>query len=539
MTKKNKMIAIIVTSVAAAALMTGLIMASVTKTEESVYRETTVQYGKLTVGVTENGTVAVGTSTQTLDLDISAFASESSNGFSWQMAMPDEMNRMGDSSTNTSDDRTLVVESIDVSVGQQVEVGDALLRLTQESVDTIREELVSDVTQAQLLLHQLETEQKSTALSAAHAYETNVTYGEAAQLEYDEALEEANQLYEDALTALEEAQEQFTELQEKVETLTAQYQEESHLYEEAAYLVTYIDREEDPYGYIKAQELRTSALATVEATEDKLEEKKEELTRQETEIASLTRKLTIAEKDQKKAQIQAKSAYDIRVLQYQNASELYTIETELMEEQRQSAQEAYDSAQQKLEEFDNAIFDYAVVSEYAGVITELPVKVGDSLANGTELFVLNDYQDVTVTVSVEDDLMEQIAVGDQVNVYLPAFPDSQFKAVVEEISDATIDSNSTVTYEVTVKIEGDVSAIYEGMSSEVTFITKETKKVIYVSNRAIYRDGTAAYVLVWDEEGNAVRKDVKTGFSDGIYAEITEGLAEGDIVLIESKVGDA
>lgn len=539
MTKTNKMIAIIATIVVVIALITGLIVASMTKTEESVYRETTVQYGNLTVGVTESGTVAVGTSTQTLDLDISAFASESSNGFSWQMAMPGEMNRMGASSTNTSDDRTLVVESIYVSVGQQVEVGDALFGLTQESVDTIREELVSDVTEAQLSLHQLETEQKSTALSATHAYETNVTYGEAAQLEYDEALEEANQLYEEALTALEEAQEQFIELQEEVEALMVQHQEESHLYEEAAYLVTYIDREEDPYGYIKAQELRTTALATVETTEDKLEEKQEELTQQETEIASLTRELTTAEKEQKKAKIEAKAAYDIRVLQYQNASELYTIETELIEEQRQAAQEAYDSAQQKLEEFDNAIFDHAVVSEYAGVITELPVEVGDSLAKGTELFSLNDYQDVTVTVSVEDDHIEQITVGDQVNVYLSAFPDSQFTAVVEEISDATIDSNSTVTYEVTVKIEGDVSAIYEGMSSEVTFITKETKEVIYVSNRAIYRDGTAAYVLVWDEDGHAVRKEVQTGFSDGIYAEITEGLEEGDIVLIESKVGDS
>ena len=41
-----------------------------------------------------------------------------------------------------------------------------------------------------------------------------------------------------------------------------------------------------------------------------------------------------------------------------------------------------------------------------------------------------------------------------------------------------------------------------------------------------------------DEDGNIVTKEVTTGFSDGINVEVVEGLSEGDILLIESKVSE-
>ena len=60
-----------------------------------------------------------------------------------------------------------------------------------------------------------------------------------------------------------------------------------------------------------------------------------------------------------------------------------------------------------------------------------------------------------------------------------------------------------------------------------------------MSNRAIFRDGTRSYVKVRDENGSIVEKDVTTGFSDGVNVEITEGLSQGDTVLIESKVSES
>ena len=76
------------------------------------------------------------------------------------------------------------------------------------------------------------------------------------------------------------------------------------------------------------------------------------------------------------------------------------------------------------------------------------------------------------------------------------------------------------------------------MTGEVTFLTKETEEVTYVSNRAIFREGIKSYVKMKDDEGKIVKKEVVTGFSDGVNVEIIEGVSEGEIVLIESRVSD-
>ena len=77
------------------------------------------------------------------------------------------------------------------------------------------------------------------------------------------------------------------------------------------------------------------------------------------------------------------------------------------------------------------------------------------------------------------------------------------------------------------------------MSAQVTFITKETETVVYVSNRAVSRENGKSYVKKKEADGSITIQEVMTGFSDGINVEIKEGLSEGDTVLIESKVSDS
>ena len=77
------------------------------------------------------------------------------------------------------------------------------------------------------------------------------------------------------------------------------------------------------------------------------------------------------------------------------------------------------------------------------------------------------------------------------------------------------------------------------MTAQITFITKETETVTYVSNRAIIRENGKSYVKKKEADGSIAKQEVTTGFSDGVNVEIKEGLSEGDTVLIESKVSDS
>ena len=118
---------------------------------------------------------------------------------------------------------------------------------------------------------------------------------------------------------------------------------------------------------------------------------------------------------------------------------------------------------------------------------------------------------------------------------LNAYPDMVFAGTVEEIATST-SSSSTVSYTVTVVVEGDLDLLYSGMTGEVTFVTKELNGVLYVSNKAIIYENGRSYVNMKNSDGTMKRVAVTTGFSNGTYVEIREGLQPGDTVYIESQV---
>ena len=73
----------------------------------------------------------------------------------------------------------------------------------------------------------------------------------------------------------------------------------------------------------------------------------------------------------------------------------------------QTAEEDYEEAVEKLNEFDAVLGDQTVKSDYNGVITEISLAEGDSVDTGTTLAVLSDYDEVTVTVSQEESDLEK------------------------------------------------------------------------------------------------------------------------------------
>ena len=199
--------------------------------------------------------------------------------------------------------------------------------------------------------------------------------------------------------------------------------------------------------------------------------------------------------------------------------------------------DSYNAALAKLEAFDAYIVDNLVLSAYNGTITDVMIEAEDTIGRNYGLVTLYDEAAVTMEVSLDEEDYLAVDKEGTVNIVYDAYPDAVYAGTIAEVSDAEYDSNSgKLYYTITVSVQGESAGLYEGMTGDVTFVTKETKEVLSVSNRAIFREGTRSYVKVRDENGAIVEKDVITGFSDGVNVEIVEGLSEGDVVLIESKV---
>lgn len=521
------------------------------KEETVVYRETTVEYGDLTVGVTEDSEVSIGTTEQTFDLDISALVdsdSSSSQSSSSDMGMNMQMGNGGmmsfsfGSNSFASQAQEMEVEKVHITVGQEIAEGNVLYTLTESSVNEIRSQLEADVADTLEEYEALQVEQQEDRAQAKQGYDTYTVNGKLASIVYEQSMAELNKAVTDAEKELLEKQNQYNEnLEELMELQTELVEAQSELKEaEAAVSENYENRFNDPYYYTIYKNTRKMAETIVEDLEDEIEQLQEENKNLVAEIAKATRSWNEACRKLESGKLEAQQTLETDQYYASVASEWYSIQTEGLDNESSQVYRDYTNAVEKLESFDEYISGTDVISEYSGVITEVMLSEGDSMTSGTSLVTLYNQDEVTMDVSISEDDYQSLDMEGKVNISFTAYPDDTYTGVISEVSDAEYDSSSgEIYYTLTVTLQGDTSGLYEGMTGEVTFVTKETQEVLYVSNRAIFRDGTRSYVKVRDEAGNIQEKAVVTGFSDGVNVEIVEGLSEGDIVLIESKVSES
>ena len=147
--------------------------------EEVVYREDRVEYGSLTVGITDEATVEIGTLEQRFDLDISALVDGGSTSDTQAAgAMSGGFGGMGNGGTGmlsfgslnvdspASQSQSLEVADVGIAVGQEIREGDLIYTLTTESVDEIRGTLSEDIDDAKADYEALEVEQEESRTQA-------------------------------------------------------------------------------------------------------------------------------------------------------------------------------------------------------------------------------------------------------------------------------------------------------------------------------------------------------------------------------------
>lgn len=533
------------------------------------YRETEVIYGDLIVGITESGTVDIGTLDQTFELDMSELervetsnstsstSSASTSGFGGAggtmpgasssssgggMDMFSQIFSMAGDTSSTSgstEESVLVVKTVNVSVGQQVEVGDVLYTLEEEGVSEVEEELESNVTTAKSDLDALIADQVISKSTADYTYQSSVAYGNYSSAEYNSSITSLNDSVTENQEALTKAQESLTSYQQQLEAVTVDYEASLEVLANCEWSRDNTNKGVDTYSYIMYFQMAQTAQSTVDSLEQKMEQLESNIEQASENVTRCEQELAKAKRNLASGTLSAKETLSLRELAYSTAQETYDIAIEYLDIDIEDQEEIYADAQTKWDEFNSHINETSVCSQYSGVITSVDLSVGDSINTNDTVITLYDMAEVSVTVTVAEDDMTDIVVGSAANISFTAYSNTVYAASVTEISDATTDSSGNVTYDVTATIQGDVSGLFQGMTGDITFITKNTEAVNYVSNRAIIREGSKSYVKVKDANGTIQKIEVVTGFSDGVNVEILEGLEVGEIVLIESKVSES
>lgn len=455
---------------------------------EVVYKEVLVERGTLTVGVTESGSVSIGTLEQ--ELEIASSGSSSSNTQSTSgtsatnaMGMSGATNSGG---TSGSSSVALEVEEVYVAVGEKIAKGDPVLKFSSESVEEYRDSLEDAVKDAQVAVSEASLSAEQQKLEANYSYNLSVAQGTVAEANYQATLE---QLAEE----LESAQEAF----DKSEALVNYYQEQ-------------IDAGVDLSASLADEQENYNKLYT---------------------------RLVSAQNNYTTKSIEAEATYKKALLSSENAGSQYNVDVAGADNNIETAQDTLADAKEALAEFDACVGENGILyAEYAGTVMTFDYEAGDTISSGTTIVTFANAEEVTMTVSVSEEDIADIAVGDVVNIELTAYEDKIYLGEVLGMDTSTSSGSSTVSYNVTVAFTGDLTGIYTDMTGNVTFIEKQVEDVLFVSNKAIINEGTTFYVKVKDADGTIRKVEVETGFSDGVNVEILSGVSEGETVLIESQV---
>jgi len=213
------------------------------------------------------------------------------------------------------------------------------------------------------------------------------------------------------------------------------------------------------------------------------------------------------------------------------------IEVELAKQSVEQMKHSLQQFQQALEQAQKDLSEATITAPFNGVVASVDADEGDSVSATMTIINLIDLTSMELEVEVDEIDIAEVKPGQRAIIEVDALPALQLEGEVASISLLSKETGGLVLYEVTIGF--DVPQGYNlkiGMSAIADIILEERSNVLLVPNRAISQDsqGKPVVKVMVDEEME--ERPVVTGISDGFDTEIVDGLSEGDVVVIETKV---
>ena len=211
-----------------------------------------------------------------------------------------------------------------------------------------------------------------------------------------------------------------------------------------------------------------------------------------------------------------------------------------------------------------------IKSPIDGIVISRNVELGQTVAASLQAPVIftiaNDLSKMQINASVAEADIGGVAVDQDVDFTVDAFPSQTFRGKVVQVRNAPVTVQNVVTYDTVIGVSNPELKLKPGMTANVSIVSAHREDALKVPNgalrfrlpdekpppaprgspgagrgrqgeggarpageRAERRAQRTVYVL--PANGKPVAATIKTGISDGIATEVIEGLKEGDRVI--------
>ena len=188
--------------------------------------------------------------------------------------------------------------------------------------------------------------------------------------------------------------------------------------------------------------------------------------------------------------------------------------------------------------------NYATISSpMEGLVLSRDDEVGDAVSSilvlgsqATLVMTLGDVSEVYVLGKVDEADIGKVYLGQRARIVVESFKDKSFEGKVTKISPLGVEKDNVTTFEVRVSILNPGGELKTNMTANAEVILEEKKAILTVPESAVLydKDRKPSLEVPDAKEKNGKRKvAVKLGISNGVKAELVEGLKEGDRIVLQ------
>ncbi len=256
------------------------------------------------------------------------------------------------------------------------------------------------------------------------------------------------------------------------------------------------------------------------------------------QLSSAESRVRLAEINLKQAETDYKRDENLYNQQLISANEFDKISQQLKQaiEEKAAAEDALQVVRDGVSKSNASASSTLIRATVAGVILDIPVKVGNSVINsnsfndGTTIATIANMNDLIFRGNIDETEVGQITEGMPMKITIGALQDMKFDAVLEYISPKATENNGANQFEIKAAVRvADDSKIRAGYSANAEIVLSEAKNVVTVPESVLEFSGDSTFVLVpdgteTDGTKNYARHSVTTGLSDGVNIEIKSGI---------------
>lgn len=220
---------------------------------------------------------------------------------------------------------------------------------------------------------------------------------------------------------------------------------------------------------------------------------------------------------------QAKDAYNRMDMLYKNAS-LPDIKMTEVKTKLKQAQASYDIAKKNCR-------DFKITSPFSGVIGKKILSTGETAVPGRPVYTLLNIDQMKIKVSVPETEISDINPSLIATISSEALKGMTFKG--SRIEKGVEADPLAHTYDVYITVENNQHKILPGMICTVMLSKEDDVPQILIPVTAVHEENGGRKYVWTAKNGKAERTYVGIGETSGNKIAITNGLNEGDLIVID------